>query len=142
MIYTKLTKKALLISFEAHKNQVDKCGMPYVYHPFHLAEQMKDEYTTCVALLHDVVEDTDTTLEQLKADGFPEAVTDAIALLTHDNNVPYLEYVRHIKDNPIAKAVKLADLAHNMDLTRLDEPDAAAYERNRKYENAVAILLS
>lgn len=66
MIYTPLTKKALKISFAAHKDQVDKGGMPYVYHPFHLAEQMKDEYTTCVALLHDVVEDTHITVEYLK----------------------------------------------------------------------------
>ena len=65
MIYTPLTKKALKISFKAHKDQVDKSGLPYVYHPFHLAEQMNDEYSTCVALLHDVVEDTDISLDDL-----------------------------------------------------------------------------
>ena len=59
MIYTDLTKKALKFCFEAHKNQYDKSGMPYVFHPFHLAEQMTTEETTVVALLHDVVEDTD-----------------------------------------------------------------------------------
>ena len=69
MIYSDLTKKSLKISFNAHKNQVDKSGMPYVFHPFHLAEQMDDEYSVCVALLHDVVEDTDITIEDLNIKG-------------------------------------------------------------------------
>lgn len=140
MIYTPLTKKALVISFNAHKNQVDKSGMPYVYHPFHLAEQMKDEFTTCVALLHDVVEDTDITLEDLKDQGFPREVTDAIALMTHNDAVPYLDYVEKIKDNPITRAVKLADLNHNSDLTRLDVVDGKALERVEKYKKAIDIL--
>ena len=139
MIYTDLTKKALKISFDAHKDQVDKSGMPYVYHPFHLAEQMDDEYSTCVALLHDVVEDTDTTLDDL-AKIFPKEVTDAIALMTHDDSVPYLEYVKTIKSNPIASKVKLADLKHNSDLTRLDTVDDKALERVEKYKKAIEIL--
>ena len=140
MIYTDLTKKALKISFDAHKDQVDKSGMPYVYHPFHLAEQMDDEYSTCVALLHDVVEDTDTTLDDL-AKIFPKEVTDAIALMTHDDSVPYLEYVKTIKSNPIASKVKLADLKHNSDLTRLDTVDDKALERVEKYKKAINILI-
>lgn len=140
MIYTSLTKKALRISFDAHKNQTDKSGMPYVYHPFHLAEQMDDEYTTCVALLHDVVEDTDITLDDLKKEGFPKEVTDAIALMTHDDDVPYLEYVAKIKKNPIATSVKLADLKHNSDLTRLDKVDSKALERVEKYRKAIRFL--
>lgn len=140
MIYTPLTKMALKISFDAHKNQVDKSGMPYVYHPFHLAEQMDDEYTTCVALLHDVVEDTDITLDDLKKEGFPKEVTDAIVSMTHDDDVPYLEYVAKIKRNPIATSVKLADLKHNSDLTRLDEVDSKALERVEKYRKAIQIL--
>ena len=140
MIYTPLTKMALKISFDAHKNQVDKSGMPYVYHPFHLAEQMDDEYTTCVALLHDVVEDTDITLDDLKKEGFPKEVTDAIVLMTHDDDVPYLEYVAKIKRNPLTTSVKLADLKHNSDLTRLDEVDSKALERVEKYRKAIQIL--
>ena len=139
MIYTDLTKKALKISFDAHKDQLDKSGMSYVYHPFHLAEQMDDEYSTCVSLLHDVVEDTDTTLDDL-AKIFPKEVTDAIALMTHDDNVPYLDYVRTIKSNPIASNVKLADLKHNSDLTRLDTVDDKALERVEKYKKAIEIL--
>lgn len=142
MLYTPLTKKALKISFKAHKDQVDKSGMPYVYHPFHLAEQMNDEYSTCVALLHDVVEDTAITLDELTSEGFPAEIIDALALMTHDDKVPYMDYVRKIKTNPIATKVKQADLEHNSDLTRLDNVDDAALERKNKYRQALFILLS
>lgn len=142
MIYTELTKKALKLSFEAHKNQVDKSGMPYVYHPFHLAEQMKTEETTIVALLHDVVEDTSYTLDMIRAIGFPERVIEALALLTHDESVPYMDYVTEIKKNPIAKAVKLADLKHNSDLSRLDVVDEKAIKRAEKYKKAMELLYS
>ena len=140
MLYTALTKKALRISFEAHRNQLDKSGIPYVYHPFHLAEQMEDEYSTCVALLHDVVEDTPITLEFLKSQGFPQEVTEAIALMTHDDDTPYFEYVKNLCKNPIAKRVKAADLAHNSDLSRFDHIDEEALERVRKYRRAMEIL--
>ena len=140
MIYTALTKKALKISFDAHKNQVDKSGMPYVYHPFHLAVQMNDELSTCVALLHDVVEDTDITLDELRNDGFPNEVIEALSLMTHSDDVPYLDYVRVMKDNPIARKVKLADLAHNSDLSRLEIVDDKALERVNKYKQAILIL--
>lgn len=132
MLYTNLTKKALRISFDAHKSQVDKSDIPYVYHPFHLAEQMKDEYSTCVALLHDVVEDTDITLDELKSNGFPDEVIEALSLMTHSDDVPYLDYIRNLKDNPIARKVKSADLAHNSDLSRLDVVDEKAVERVTK----------
>lgn len=140
MIYTALTKKALRISFEAHKNQTDKSGMPYVYHPFHLAEQMKDEYSTCVALLHDVVEDSGFTRNDLVEAGFPDEVTEAIDFMTHDKSVPYMDYVAAIKNNPIAREVKLADLRHNSDLSRLDTIDDKALERVEKYKKAIRLL--
>ena len=140
MIYTPKTKMALKLCFEAHKDQTDKSGMPYVFHPFHLAEQMETEETTVVALLHDVAEDTDYTLEDLKNMGFGEAVTDALALLTHDDAVEYMDYVRAIKGNPIAKAVKLADLRHNSDISRLDVVDEKALARREKYRQAMTLL--
>ncbi len=142
MIYTDKTKKAMKLCFEAHKDQLDKSGMPYVFHPFHVAEQMSDEATTIVALLHDVVEDTDYTLEDIAAMGFGQDVVDALALMTHDKSVPYLEYVAKIKDNPIARTVKLADLAHNSDPTRLDAIDEKAKERLAKYKKAIKLLES
>lgn len=140
MIYTEMTKKALRLSFEAHKDQVDKSGMPYVYHPFHLAEQMDTEETVTVALLHDVVEDTDHTIQDLVEMGFPKPVTDALALMTHDEAVPYMDYVAKIKNDPIARAVKLADLRHNSDISRLEVIDDKVLRRVQKYRAAMALL--
>ncbi len=140
MIYTEQTKKALKLCFKAHKNQTDKSGMPYVFHPFHLAEQMPDELTTVTALLHDVVEDTPYTLDDLRAMGFPEEVIGALTLLTHDPAIPYLDYVAEIQSNPIATAVKLADLRHNSDLTRLDNPSDKDLARVEKYRKAIRLL--
>ena len=140
MIYTEQTKKALKLCFKAHRDQLDKSGLPYVFHPFHLAEQMTDETTTVVALLHDVVEDTDYTLEDLRRMGFSQEVLEALTLLTHDPAVPYMDYVAAIKPNPVARSVKLADLRHNSDRSRLDRLDASALEREQKYLAAIALL--
>lgn len=140
MIYTQLTKKAMKLCFAAHKEQVDKSGLPYVFHPFHRADQMTDELTTAVALLHDVVEDTAYTFADLREMGFPDTVLEALNLLTHDDGAPYLEYVGRLKGNPIARAVKLADLRHNSDLTRLDYVDERALARVEKYRKAIELL--
>ena len=140
MIYTPKTKLALKLCFAAHKEQTDKSGIPYVFHPFHLAEQMQSEETTIAALLHDVVEDTEYTLQDLAAMGFDPVVIDALALLTHDDDTPYMDYVARIKENPVAKAVKLADLAHNSDLSRMDTVDEKVMERYRNYQEAIALL--
>lgn len=141
MIYTELTKKALKLCFDTHKDQVDKSGLPYVFHPFHLAEQMEDEYTTVVALLHDVVEDSDMTLDDLTSMGYPGEVVGALRYLTHDEAVPYMEYVKKIKENEIATRVKLADLRHNSDLSRLDNVTEKDLERVKKYREAMEELL-
>ena len=140
MIYTEKTKRALRLMFEAHKDQTDKSGLPYVFHPFHLAEQMTSEAATVAALLHDVAEDTDITLEDLRAMGFGDEVCDALALLTHREGVPYMDYVAAIRPNPIARAVKLADLRYNSDLSRLDTVDEKALARVQKYKKAIALL--
>lgn len=142
MIYTSDTKKAMKLCFEAHKEQTDKSGLPYVFHPFHVAEQMSDEDTTVAALLHDVVEDSAYTLADLRVMGFSSTVLEALALLTHDDDVPYLEYVAAVREHPVARAVKLADLRHNSDLTRLDTVTDRDRARLEKYRAAEAILLS
>lgn len=143
MIYTELTKKAMITAYDAHAGQKDKSGTPYIFHPIHLAEQMSDEATTCVALLHDVVEDTPVTLEDLQKD-FPQLVIAAVALMTRDKNTDYFDYVRKIKTNPIAREVKLADLAHNSDQSRLVGCEGVSAEQRKrlreKYEKAVEIL--
>ncbi len=140
MIYTPETKKAMKLCFEAHKDQTDKSGLPYVFHPFHVAEQMPDEKTTIVALLHDVIEDTSYTLQDLREIGFDHEVLDALALMTHDKSVPYMDYVAKIKGNDIARTVKLADLRHNSDLTRMDEITETALKRVEKYKAALQLL--
>lgn len=140
MIYTPETKKAMKLCFDAHKEQVDKSGLPYVFHPFHLAEQMSNENTTVVALLHDVVEDSDYTFADLQELGFSESVLAALRLLTHDESVPYMDYVAAIKKNPVARAVKLADLRHNSDLSRMDEVTEKTLARREKYLAAIRLL--
>ena len=143
MIYTPLTKKAMCLAYAAHHGQTDRAGVPYIFHPLHLAEQMTDETAVCAALLHDVVEDTGVTLEQLERE-FPPAVTEAVRLLTHTEGTDYFDYVRAIGRNPTARAVKLADLAHNADESRLagceGEPEAQRARRREKYARAPAIL--
>ena len=140
MIYTSLTKKALKLCFDTHKDQIDKSGMPYVFHPFHLAEQMDDEISTVCALLHDVVEDSETTLDDLLKMGFPKEVIEVLSLLTHADDVPYMDYVREIKKNPIATKVKIADLKHNSDSTRVEYADERMLQRWEKYAEAIRIL--
>ena len=140
MIYTPLTNRAMRIAYDAHHGQTDKAGAPYVFHPFHLAEQMPDEASCCAALLHDVVEDTDVTLDAIAAE-FPPEVVEAVRLLTHEKGTDYLEYVRALKGNPIARTVKLADLAHNSDESRW--PDASPEQRvyfREKYRRAREVL--
>ena len=140
MIYTPLTKKAMLFAYRAHLNQYDKSGMPYIFHPFHLAETMPDEITAATALLHDVVEDTPVSFSDLEQEGFPEEVIDALRLLTRQDDQDYFEYVTHIKNSPIARAVKIADLKHNSDLSRLDRVDEKAVKRLKKYQKSLEIL--
>lgn len=141
MIYTDKTKRAIKLCYKAHHGQLDKSGLPYVHHPLHLAEQMDDEDSTVLALLHDVVEDTNYKINDIKGMDFGESVIDALALLTHDPAVPYYEYVKCISVNPLAAKVKLADLKHNGDITRLNhEPTEADRERLDKYMLAEMIL--
>ena len=138
--YSPAVENALKICFDAHKDQKDNSGLPYVFHPFHLAEQMETEDEICTALLHDVVEDSPYTIEDLKKAGFHETVTDAVALLTHNPDVPYMDYVRAIRKNKVARKVKMADLTHNSDPKR--KVIETEWERRRagKYRIAKAIL--
>ena len=139
MIYTDNTRKAMKIAFDAHMGQFDKSGVPYILHPIHLAEQMETEEECIVALLHDTVEDTDVTFELLEKE-FSKTVIDALRLLTHEKHVEYMEYVKKIKENPIAKKVKLADLRHNSDVTRLVEVKSKDINRIEKYKKAINFL--
>ena len=149
MIDTELTIRAMRIAYKAHEGQVDKIGVPYIYHPVHLAEQMTTEDTCVVALLHDVVEDSECSLDDLRAQGFTNAQIEAVGLLTHEiregldyegREQEYLDYVRRLKSNTLARTVKLADLTHNMDPNRIKNPTEWDKKRIEKYKKAYEIL--
>jgi (p)ppGpp synthase/HD superfamily hydrolase len=142
MIYTEMTKKAMRIAFYAHKEQVDKTGMPYIYHPFHLAEQMHDEVSVCAALLHDTVEDTEITFDELTAQGMTDEIVEVVRLLTHVDGISYMDYVRAIKEsgNATAIAIKLADLYHNSDVSRIGKIDKETAACLEEYKLAIGLL--
>lgn len=140
MIYTENTKKAMRIMFEKQKNQMGKDGVPYIFHPWHVAESMTDEKRTIVALLHDVVEDTEVTIEDLRREGFSEDIIEALTLLTHKEEMDYYAYIRKIRTNPIARDVKVADLMHNSDTSRLKELSQEDIERTNKYQKCLKYL--
>lgn len=142
MIWTEITRKAYAIACTAHAKQVDKAGEPYICHPLAVAEQMQDETTTAVAFLHDVLEDNPNfTQQDLLNLGIPAEVVENVDYLTRRKGVPYMDYIRSLKDKPIAKAVKLADLWHNSDLSRLQKVTDEDLARRAKYMKAIKILM-
>ena len=141
MINTKLTRKAMIIAYNAHKNQVDKSGVPYIYHPIHVAEQMDTEEECVVALLHDVVEDTNVTFKQL-GEVFSKEIIDILKLLTKKKEIDYYEYINKIKENAVARKAKIADIKHNLDRSRLDVITDKDIKREEKYKKALSILMS
>ena len=140
MIYTELTVKAINTAFKAHEGSFDRSGLPYITHPLHVAESMETEDETVVAVLHDVIEDTDITLDDLRKEGFTETQLEAVRLLTHEDGISYEDYVKRLKSNPIARKVKLSDLRHNMDRTRIKDASFKDEKRYKKYEDAYKYL--
>jgi len=123
---------------------MDKSDLPYIYHPVHLAEQMDSETACSAALLHDVIEDTNVTFEDLKAKGVSDKVIEVVRILTHDDkNEKYMDYIRRIKEsgNADAMKIKLADLAHNSDITRLGKVEEKVLKRIERYKAAYEMLL-
>ena len=138
---SELLGKALEIAWAAHEGQKDKGGHPYIRHPLSVAGQLDTKEEVMTALLHDVAEDTDITIEEIEKEGFPPAVIEALKLLTHDPAVDYLDYVRQLGTNELAKRVKLADLWHNTRPERLGrELTEKDRQRLEKYRKARAIL--
>lgn len=134
---------AIGFALRAHRGQKDRYERPYILHPLHLMGQFQAESEQIVAVLHDIIEDTDISLEQLcsELDLTDEEAT-AIDLLTHRPDVPYFDYVRELKSHPIARRVKLADLKHNMDIRRLEKVSPKDAERLEKYRRAWLLLTS
>ena len=135
-------RKALELAYEKHKNQVDKAGKPYFLHPVMLALRLEGK-KKIVAILHDIIEDTDITEKDLLDIGFDDDIVEAVALLTRDKNMTYYDYIRKIKysNNTLAYWVKMADLKDNMDLSRLENITDKDKERVKRYQKAVDILV-
>lgn len=141
MIYTELTNKAMKLCYRAHEGQFDKSGIPYVFHSFHVAEQFDTEDEVCVALLHDVIEDTSYTADMILAEGFPKHIVEAVECISKPLKMDYMQYIKKVKTNRLARAVKLEDLKHNSDITRIPYMDEFAKKRVEKYRKAMEILL-
>ena len=138
----RLYEKALMIAQEAHRGQMDKGGNPYIEHPLHVASQVETLELKMIAVLHDTLEDSSLTAEDLKEAGLPEAVVEAIAVLTHidGNEEAYLNYIRRVAGNQLAARVKKEDLKHNMDMSRIKNPTEKDRKRCAKYKKALLLL--
>ena len=142
MSYNDQFQIALELAVEKHKNQTDKAGNPYILHPLHVMENVNSKEGKIVAILHDIIEDTDVTEDYLLKIGLSKRIVDAVVALTRSEDIDYQEYIKNLSSNPLAKEVKLADLEHNMDLKRLPTLEEKDLERNRKYQIAYHYLIN
>ena len=131
---------ALSIATEAHRGQFDKAGIDYIEHPIYVASQVDTEEEKAVALLHDVIEDSPFTAEELLLAGLLETVVTAVQILSKKKGQDYQTYLENVKSNPLARVVKLADLKHNSDLSRLSSVTDKDLERLEKYKKAIDYL--
>ena len=130
---------ALQIAKEAHAGQVDKAGKDYILHPMTVASYMDTDVEKTIAYLHDVLEDTSVTVDELR-NHFSNEIVDTVITLTHRKDESYFEYIQRISKSKLAKKVKVADLLHNLDITRIKEPSKQDYERLEKYKKAILYL--
>jgi len=133
-------ERAVIIAAEAHAGAVDKAGAPYILHPLRLMLGMVTDEERIVAVLHDVVEDSDWTLERLRAEGFSAVIVDGVDAVTRRPGETYEDFVERAAEDPIGRRVKLADLRDNCDLSRIAEPAQKDLERIEKYERAIELL--
>lgn len=140
--YNQLLELAIKVATEAHAGQVDKGGKPYINHPQAVAASLTNTEYKIVAYLHDVCEDTSITFDDLKDMGFTYRIVNSIRLLTKTDELTYEEYLRKLRMDSCARAVKMADLKHNMDITRIPNPSEKDYARIEKYKKSLAFLES
>ena len=140
--YNQLLELAIKVATEAHAGQVDKGGKPYINHPQAVAASLTNTEYKIVAYLHDVCEDTSITFDDLKDMGFTYRIVNSIRLLTKTDELTYEEYLRRLRMDSCARAVKMADLKHNMDITRIPNPSEKDYARIEKYKKSLAFLES
>jgi len=138
--YELLLQRAIAIAAKAHEGQVDKAGNPYLDHPLAVMENVNSLEQKIVAVLHDAVEDSELTLEQLRSEGFPEVIVSAIEAITKIEGEAYAAYLERVIANPIALRVKIADVTHNLDIRRIAHPTEADFQRIAKYKKVVSQL--
>ena len=138
--YQSLLQRAIAIAAKAHEGQVDKAGNPYLDHPLFVMKNVNSLEQKIVAVLHDAVEDSELTLEQLRSGGFPEVLVSAIAAITKIEAEAYATYLERVIANPIALPVKIADVTHNLDLSRIAHPTEADFQRIAKYKKVLCQL--
>ncbi len=135
-------ERAIEIARKAHEGQFDKGGAPYIGHPLRVMERVGPEEAKMAAALHDVVEDSSVTLGDLRAEGFPESVVEAVEALTKRPGESYEDFILRAAANKTARTVKLADLLDNCDLSRIPDPGPEDCERLRKYQEAIDLIRS
>lgn len=135
-------EKAIALAAKKHAGQIDKGKHPYIFHPLRLMFKMKSTEQQIVAVLHDILEDTDTTVVDLISLGFSQEIIDAILALTKRKNESRTEAAYRAVQNPIARIVKLADVADNMDISRIKQPSARDLMRIEEYRHVQRILSS
>ena len=137
-----MLNKALVIAYHAHDGQFDKGGMPYILHPVTVALHVDSVDEKMVALLHDVVEDSSYSLDDLKKEGFPAHIIEAVDIITKKDGESYDSYLEKVKSNDLARKVKIADITHNSDRSRIKEISEKDLKRFKKYEKALSYLNS
>lgn len=136
----KLLKLAVDIATTAHAGQVDKGGRPYINHPTAVAAEVETTRQKIVAYLHDVIEDTDVTADRLLEAGFPQNIVNSLKTITKQPGVSYADYLAAVKADETARAVKISDIRHNMDISRIENPTTEDFARVEKYKKALAFL--
>ncbi len=136
-----LYKLALEVAKKAHNNQLDKGGNPYINHPIAVAKGVTTIKQKIIALLHDVCEDSEITFNDLMIMGFPEDIIASLKVITKNKDMPYQQYLTNLKNNHDARIVKIADIKHNMDLSRIPNPTSIDFKRRENYQEALNFLL-
>ena len=136
----KQLEKAIAIALKAHQNQIDKGGKVYILHPLRIMLQMPTEELQIIAILHDVVEDSNYTFDNLKKEGFSVRIIKALQALTKQDNEQYEDFIKRVKNNTLATKVKIADIKDNSNIKRIKNPKIKDLERIKKYKKALKML--
>ena len=135
-----LLERAILIAAQAHQGQIDKAGAPYILHPLRVMLKLNSETEMITGVLHDLIEDTPWTLENLRQEGFPDEILEALDYLTRREGEDYQDFIKRVAGNPLARKVKLADLEDNLNILRFETITEKDKARLTRYHQAWMIL--